>query len=250
MPGGTLVISKAKLLYPDMQHVLNQTGFYNVVFTGLERESLYKKIKEMKPGIVLIDCDYNHAATPFVVGEILYKCKDLNIAAIATNDYPLTIAAWFIWFGAKSCVHLWCSGMDEFKHGLKEVKKGHEYISPVIRSILNLYPEWPKIKNYTTKRQFAFLILLCCGLSADDIADEFNLTRKTIDNTLNAMFRIFHVHSQTELMSRAWTSGLVNKEDLRFYRKDKKIKFPKWAVAIQKKNKQLQEIYEKVYGGQ
>ena len=243
------MISKAKLLYPDMQHVLNQTGFYNVVFTGLERESLYKKIKEMKPGIVLIDCDFNHAATPFVVGEILYKFKDLNIAAIAVNDYPLTIAAWFIWFGAKSCVHLWCSGMDEFKHGLKEVKKGHEYISPIIKSILDLFPEWPKTKNYITKQQFAMLILLCCGLSADDIADEFKLARKTVDNTLIAMFHIFNVHSQIELMSRAWTSGLVNKEDLRFYRKGKKIKFPQWVVAKQKRNKQLQEIYARVYGG-
>lgn len=243
------MVSKAKLLYPDLKGYFERAGFYNVVFTGFERDALYKKIREMKPGIVLIDSDFNHAATPFVVGEILYKFKDLNIAAIAVNDYPLTIAAWFLWFGAKSCVHLWCSGMDEFKHGLKEVRKGNEYISPVIKSILDLFPEWPKTKNYTTKRQFALLILLCCGLSADDIADEFKITRRTVDTTLNAMFRIFHVHSQTELMSRAWTSGLVNKEDLRFYRRDKKLKFPKWAVAIQKRNKQLQEIYDKVYGG-
>jgi len=248
MPGGTLVISKAKMLYPDIKLFLEKAGFSNVVFTGLERDALFRKIEEQQSKIVLMDCDFNQAATPFIVGEILNRCPKQNIAAFAVNNYPLTVSAWFIWYGAKSCIHLWADGLSEFKHGLQEVKNGHEYISPVIKSILNLFPEWPETKNHLTKRQFSMLILLCCGLNAVDIGSELNLTRKTIDNTFNAMFRVFNVHNQIELMSRAWTGGLVCREDLRFFRKDKELKLPVWATAKQQTNEKLQKIYDRVYG--
>jgi DNA-binding NarL/FixJ family response regulator len=250
MPGGTLVVSKAKLLYPDIKYFLEQAGFRNVAFTGLERDALYMTIKEQKPSITLIDCDFNQAATPFIVGEIL-KCRPkLNIAAFAVNDYPLTISAWFLWFGAKSCLHLWAGGLDEFKHGLTEVRNGNKYITPVIQNIINLFPDWPETKRHVTRRQFCCLIFLCCGLNAVDIASEMHVTRKTIDNTLSAMFNTFNVHSQIELMSRAWSSGVVNKEDLRFFCKYKDFKLPGWAVAQQRANAKLQKIYERVYGNE
>jgi len=248
MTGGTLVISRAKTLYPNIKRHFERTGFYNVNITGLEKEALNIKIEELKPKIVLIDCDFNQAATPFIVGGIHNRFPKLNIAAVAVNNYPLTLAAWFIWYGAKSCLHLWADGLEEFNRGLQAVKNGKEYISPVIKDILDLFPEWPKTKGYVPKRQFETLILLCCGCKPDDIANELYVTRKTIDKYFCAMFEIFHVHSQEELISRAWTSGLVNKDDLRFYRKEKELKLPEWAIIKQRTNERLQKIYNKVYG--
>jgi DNA-binding NarL/FixJ family response regulator len=246
--GGTLLVSKAKLLYPDFQLYLEQAGFRNVIITGEESEALNMKINELKPKTILIDGDFNQAATPFIVGEIHSRFPDYDVVAYAVNNFPLTIAAWFIWYGAKSCLHLWANGLDEFKRGLREVKNGNEYISPVIQSILDLFPEWPEMKDHVTRRQFECMILLCCGLNAEGIAREMHVTRRTIDTNLNALFNIFHVHSKEELISFAWVSGLVNKEDLRFYRKDKYLKMPDWAIVKQKTNIELQKIYATVYG--
>jgi DNA-binding NarL/FixJ family response regulator len=248
MTGGTLVISRAKMLYPNIKRHFEKAGFNNVNITGLEREALNIKIDELKPKIILIDSDFNQAATPFNVGIIHNRFPKYNIAAVAYNNYPLTIAAWFIWYGAKSCLHLWADGSDEFNRGLQAIKNGKEYISPIIKSILDLFPEWPKTKCNVTNRQFESLILLCCGMKPEDVADEMYITRKTIDKYFAAMFEVFHVHSQEELISRAWVSGLVNKEDLKFYRKEKELKLPEWAIIKQRTNEKLQKIYEKVYG--
>lgn len=241
-----MVISKAKLLYAKYKCYLEKIGFNDVVFTGLERDALNIEIKEMNPKIILIESDFYQAATPFNVGEILKVFPDLNIAACAVNNFPLSIAVWFIWYGAKSCLHLWADGWDEFKHGLDVVMKGKQYISPKIKSILNLFREWPETKNHVTKRQLECLILMCCGLKASDIANEMNVSRKTIDNTFSGLFDVFQVHSREELFNRAWTSGIVNKEDLRFYRYDKKIILPEWARVKEKSNLKLKKSFFKV----
>ena len=249
MGNKTLVISKAKKLYPDIIQHLKDFGFRNVEITGLERDALYTKITEVDPELILIGSSFNQAATPFNVGEILKLNPDLNIAAVAVQDFPLGIASWFIWHGAKSCLHLWADGMKEFNAGLSQIKKGREYISPVVQSILDLFPEWPETKDRVTKRQFECMVLLCCGLSADDIAYEFGVCSRTIEYTIYATFDVFQIHSKEELISRAFTSGLVTREDLKFFRKKNDLKLPEWAIAKQKANEKLQEIYSSVYGG-
>ena len=249
MFGGTLVVSKAKKLYPDIKFHLEGMGYKNITITGLERDALITKIGELKPDLVLFDSGFNQAATPFIIGEILNIHTELNIAAVAVFDFPLSIASWFIWHGAKSCLHLWGDGLQEFKLGLKEVRKGHGYISPVVQSVLNLFPEWPNTDTKISKRQFECMLLLCCGLNAADIANELGVTRRTVDNTLYAAFDVFKIHSKEELVSRAWTSGLITKEDLKFFRSDKEMKLTEWAVTKQMVNEKLQKIYSSIHGG-
>jgi len=249
MPGGgTLVVTRAKTLYPSIKRYFVNAGFYNVNITGLERDALLNKIEELKPELLIIDSDFNQAATPFNVGEIHKKFSKLHIAAVAVNNYPLSIAAWFIWYGAKSCLHLWADGIEEFKRGLQAIRKGKEYISPVIQSILNVIPEWPKTKAYITKKQLECLILLCSGLKVENIANEMYISRRTVDNVFEAIFKIFNVNSKEELIALVWKSGLIKKEDLRFYRRDNNIKLPEWAKNKQQINEVLKGIFDNVYG--
>jgi len=236
------------MLYPNIKRYLINAGFYNVFVAGLENKELTKKIEELKPRILLIDSDFNQASTPFNVGVIHKRFPKLNIAVIAVTDYPLTIAAWFIWHGARSILHLWADGAEEFKRGLEIIKNGKEYISPVVQSILDLFPEWPETRSYFTKREFECLILLCNGVKVENIADEMNVSRRTVDNKLSDMYDIFHINSKEQLISNALTSGLVDKEDLKFYRKDKELVMPEWVDVKQRTNEKLQEIYSKVYG--
>ena len=249
MVGRTMVVCKAKKLYPDIKLHLEGMGYKNITITGLERDALIAKIGEVNPDLVLFDSGFNQAATPFIIGEILKIHTKLNIAAVAVSDFPLSVASWFIWYGAKSCLHLWGDGLQEFKLGLNEVRKGHKYISPVVQSVLDLFPEWPDTDTKITKRQFECMLMLCCGLNADDIANEFSVTRRTVDNTLYAAFDVFKIHSKDELVSRAWTSGLVTNEDLKFFRSDREMKLTEWAISRQEANEKLQKIYSNIHGG-
>ena len=243
-----MIVTRAKTLYPNIKKYFVNMGFYNVNITGLDRDALFNKIRELNPKLLIIDSDFNQAATPFFVGEIHARFSKLHIAAVAVNNFPLGIAPWFKWYGAKSCLHLWADGIDEFKRGLQTIRSGKEYMSPVIQSIINIIPEWPKTKGYITKKQLECLILLCSGMKAENIADEMYITRRTVDKVLEAIFKIFNVNSQGELISHAWRSGLVKKEDLHFYRREKNIKLPEWTYKKQKMNEKLNEIFDKVYG--
>jgi DNA-binding NarL/FixJ family response regulator len=245
----TLLVSRARKLYPDFMNFLNELGFKNLSVTDLDHDALFFHIRDLNPKLLVIDSNFHQAATPCFVGELSENFPKLNIVAIAYNDYPLYLASWFIWHGAKSCLHLWADGLDEFKHGFREINMGHDYISPAIQEVMNLFPEWPQTKNHITKRQYECLVLLCNGFTADSIASELNLSRKTIDCTLGAMFDIFHVHSKEALMSHAWASGLVSKQDLRFYQKDKDLKIPEWAKAAMLTNKKLEDFYHLIHGG-
>lgn len=244
-----LLVSRAIKFYPDFINLLQSLGYNNLSITALERDALYAKINDEKPKMLFMDSNFYQAATPLYVGEIVKQFPKLKIIAVAYTDYPLPVASWFVWHGAKSCLHLWADGLEEFKHGLRMINQGKDYISPAIQNVLCLFSEWPLVKERITKRQYECLVLLCNGFSADGIAREMNVTRKTIDNTLKATFDIFHVHSKEELICQAWVSELVSKNDLRFYRRDIDIKLPDWAVISQTANKELEKIYRASHGG-
>ena len=243
-----MIVTRAKTLYPSIKRYFENMGFNKVSITGLERDALLNKINELNPELLIIDSDFNQGATPYNVGEIHKSFSKLHIAAVAVNNFPLALAAWFIWYGAKSCLHLWADGMDEFKRGLQTIRSGKKYISPVIQSILNLIPEWPKTKGYITKKQLECLILLCNGMKAENIANDMYITRRTVDNVLEAIFKIFSVNSKDELIAMSWKSGLVTRDDLRFYRNDNEIKLPEWAKNKQQINEKLKGIFASVYG--
>ena len=246
------MVTRAKTLYPAIKRYFINAGFFNVNITGLERDALFNKIGEQNPDILIIDSDFNQGATPFNVGIIHKKFPKLHIAAVAVNNYPLTIAAWFILYGAKSCLHLWGDGMEEFNRGLQTIRRGKAYITPIIKSILNISPEnispeWRENKDYITKKQLECLVLLCSGFKAENIASEMYITRRTVDNVLEAIFNIFNVTSKDELISYTWKNGLLNKDDLRFYPRDNNIKLPEWAKKQQKMNERLKQILDNVY---
>jgi DNA-binding NarL/FixJ family response regulator len=244
-----LLVSRARKLYPTFFSFLEELGFKNLSITALERDALFSHIQEVNPKMVFLDSNFRQAGTPCFVGELIKQFPKLHVVAVAYNDYPLYLASWFIWHGAKSCLHLCADGLDEFKYGFREIKKGNNYIAPAIQHVMGLFSEWPLTKNHITKRQYECLVLLCNGFNADSIAMELNLSRKTIDCTLGAMFDIFHVHSKEALISYAWVSGLVSKHDLQFYRKDKDLKLPEWAETAILTNKKLEEFYRTIHGG-
>jgi len=242
MTGGTLVVTRAKSLYPTIKNFFINNGFYDVHITELERDALINKISEINPRIVIIDSDFNQTATPLNVRAIHNKFHKLHIAAVAVTNYPLTASAWFVWYGAKSCLHLLADGPDEFIRGLKTISRDKEYISPIIKRIIDIFPEWPKTKEYFTKRQFECLVLLCSGLKAEDIADEMYISKRTVDRLLDMIYKNFNVNDKEELITHVWKSGLLNKSDLKACRRDNEIKWPEWAENIQLMNEKVNEI--------
>jgi hypothetical protein len=105
MPGGTLIVSRAKKLFPWYQKRLLEFGFNDVEATGEERDSLNMVINEVKPRLVMVDSGFYHAGTPYVTGQMLKRFPKLNIAAVSMGEFPDILGAWFYFHGVKSYVN-------------------------------------------------------------------------------------------------------------------------------------------------
>ena len=237
MAGGTLIVSRAKKLFPHYKQRLLELGFTDVEATGEERESLNMVINEMKPRLVLVGSAFYQAATPFRMGQLLKRFPKLTIAAVSLHEFPDSLAVWFIWRGVKSYVNLW-DGVDEFHQGLQAVREGKEYISPQVKKLRDLFPVWPQMYDDTTKRLLEVRVLLCNGCSADSIGAELQLSRKTVYNDMDRLYDTFHVRDRDDLVAKAWELQLVTEKDMRFLdRRREPEALPEWAAVKQKMNK-------------
>ena len=146
-------------------------------------------------------------------------------------------APWFIWEGAKSYLHLW-EGYGEFKRGFQIVRDSKPYIVPKVQKLIDRCEEWPDTKDKMTKRQKECLIMLCCGLTTNQIGEALNVSRITVYNHLSGLYNTFHVNNRSEMVSLAWEMELVTPKDIQLYNRKKERKrdrtVPHWAEVKRK----------------
>jgi DNA-binding CsgD family transcriptional regulator len=232
MTGGTLLVSRANNLFPYWKKTLEQRGFQNVHVTSEEKDSLNMVINELKPRLVLVGSCFYKAATPYMMGVLRKYFPRLYIAAVNIHEFPDGLAPWFVWHGVNAYVNIQ-EGLDEFYFGLDEVRKGHTYISPTIKNLMEEI-EWPEINDKAGKRQLEVLTFLCNGILLDEIAGNLHISRRTVDWHVEELFKTFDVQSREELISTAFCLEIITKDDLCFFnRKTKSKPLPKWAVIKQ-----------------
>jgi DNA-binding NarL/FixJ family response regulator len=231
MAGGTLIVSRAKPLFPFYQQYLPGLGFKDVEATGEEKDSLNMVINELKPRLMLVESNFYHAGTPYMMGQILKRFPKLNIAAVSLGEYPAILGAWFYFHGVKSYVNF-REGVEEFLKGLAIVRQGGAYISPRVQKLIDQFPEWPDTEGEDTKRLMEVLIMLCGGISQNDIGASLQISRNTVGYHLKRLYKIFHVENREGMVALAWELGLVTREDVCFLKRDNELEpLPVWAAV-------------------
>jgi NarL family two-component system response regulator LiaR len=242
LKGGTLMVSRAITLFPHIKRRLEELGFPKVDVTGEEKDSLNMLINDKKPDLLLVGAGFYQACTPLMTGQLLKYFRKLNIAAVSVYEYPARIAAWFIFHGCKGYASLW-DGPEEFYHGLECIRNGREYIAPLVREHIDRLTEWPDVRDEKSARLKAILVLLCNGFHPESIGAELHISRKTVYNHLDRLYRQLNVNSHEEAVAAAWKLGLVAEKDICFLDRRKETKpFPDWAASRQIMNKKLLKI--------
>jgi DNA-binding NarL/FixJ family response regulator len=238
LPGGTLVVSRNKNLFPWYKKRLLDAGFKDVEITGEEKDSLNMEINELKPRLVLMGSRFYQAGTPYMAGQLVKRFPKLNVAAVSLGEFPDSLAVWFIWRRVKSYVNL-LEGIEEFYVGLEEVRQGKQYISPGVRRLMDGFPEWPETRDKITRRHLEILILLCNGFIPERIGNELHITGRTVSTRLNELYKMFHVNNREEMVAVAWGLGIVTGRDMCFCNRAKDAEpLPEWAAVKRKMNKE------------
>jgi DNA-binding NarL/FixJ family response regulator len=233
---GILVVTKATELHTECKAELEALGFEDVAVTDKKNDALNTVICNKKPRLVIMGSRFYQDGTAVRVGDLIKLFPKLNIAVVSVDDFPASRAPDFIWEGAKSYLSLW-EGKKEFYSGLQIIREGKSYISPKVQKLRDQFDEVPDTKNKMTRRQKECLIMLCCGLIPAQIGEALGKSKRTIDNHLNSLYRIFHVGNCREMIALAWEMGLVTIKDVQFHNRKKEKKqrqLPEWAVVKQK----------------
>jgi DNA-binding NarL/FixJ family response regulator len=217
MPGGTLVLSREKQLYPWLEKRLAELGFTNFEISGEERDSLNSLINDMKPRLVLIESDFYEGSTPYMMRELLKIFPKLNIAAVSVFcKIPDDLAMWFIYNGVKSYINFF-EGPDEFYAGLNKVREGKEYISPGVIERMNMRQESGEPAGNITARQMEIIRLLCNGFTGHEICGILAISEATLYVQKTKIYTNLNVRNENELIRAVLRLGWIKPDELRFF---------------------------------
>jgi two-component system response regulator NreC len=106
---------------------------------------------------------------------------------------------------------------DELVNAVRRVHAGERYIHPsLVGALVNGYlirPEEKPISRGLTPRQRQVLRMVAEGLTSQQVAEELDLSARTVDRHIENMLRRFKMHSRVELVSHAIREGLLDAED-------------------------------------
>jgi hypothetical protein len=146
MISGTLALSRDVILHSHYKAQLEAMGFKNVTVTAVDGNELNKLINELKPLLVLTDCNFYHCSTPYMMGLLLKRYPGLNIATVFFAPYP---ADRFIDNGVNSCVR-YLDGHEQFFQDLESVRNGKEFVSRSVQERIEAQFEYQEFSGKLT----------------------------------------------------------------------------------------------------
>ena len=216
MIGGTLIVSRDIDNHSHYKKQLEQLGFRDVTVTGAEKDGLNMIINELKPRLVLMGSRFYEGATAYMMALLLKRYPKLNVAAVSLEKYPADLAIGMIVNGVTSYVNFFY-GIDKFYAGLKLIKEGEKYISPVVEERMKTRIELPKPSQELTERQITVLRHICNGYTTSEISDVMQLCIRTVKFHTAELYSNLKIRNEKELIRVALYLGFIKNDELDFY---------------------------------
>ena len=213
------MVSRAVKNHTFYKKRLETLGFSNVTLTALEKDGLNSLIYELKPDLVMMGARYYQCCTPYLMKQLKHNFPKIKMAALSIGEYPADLAMYFILNGVNAYVTSF-EGVDEWYKGLEEVRKGREYISPVVVDRIDRRRDKPDPAGNITDHHKAIILLMCNGFKDIEIADILYITRRTVTTHKTEIFTSLNVRSPNELIRTAQYLDIVKQDGLYFYLKD------------------------------
>jgi DNA-binding NarL/FixJ family response regulator len=207
-----MIVDDHSMIREGLKQLLELDSDFTVVAEAADGIECLDKIDIVKPDIILLDINM-----PRMNGlEVLQKLKERRnktkvLVLTVHNEIEYLMKA--VDIGVNGYI-LKDSESAELKKAIISVMTGTDYIQPSLIPLLNSKiidrnRDSFKIDDLT-RRELGVLKLLAYGKSNKDIADELNISERTVKNHVSAIFKKIGVTDRTQAAVFTIRNNLIN----------------------------------------
>jgi DNA-binding NarL/FixJ family response regulator len=206
------MVDDHQLFLKSLSLMVESFNQFEVVVEALNGKDLQEKLngKNQVPDMMLIDVNMpvmDGIETATLLNE---KYPAMKLIALSMNDKDQSLIKMF---KAGCCAYLLKDiHPTELEKALNQIKENGYYNADMgnvnFRRLLMKAGEKPEVT--LTDRELQFLKLACSDFTYKKIADEMNLSERTIDGYRESLFEKFHVQSRVGLVLEALRKEFVS----------------------------------------
>jgi DNA-binding NarL/FixJ family response regulator len=206
-----IIVEDHDIFRDGLVSLLTMKGIAEVIGVASNGEEFLEILENNTPDIVLMDISMPVMNGHIATVEAIKKYPDLKILVLSMfgdeKYYYQMIDAGVKGFILKS------SGKEELINAIKLVAQGNSYFSnELLRNIIINFGKKEVTETKTeklTNREFEILNLMCAGMSANEIANELNLSKKTVEGHRTNLFIKTQTKNSVALVIYAIKNRLV-----------------------------------------
>jgi NarL family two-component system response regulator LiaR len=214
-----LIADDHALVRDGIRRILDAEDDMEVIGEASDGEEAVHLAVELNPNVVLMDIVMPKVDGIAATEQIKRECPEINVLILSAYDDDRFVLR-LLQSGASGYL-LKSIQSQELLAGIRAVHLGESVLHPTIaRKVLQRYvltSEKPMDTGRTgglTPREIEFLKLMTRGLSNKEIADEVNLSIRTVQGCVGQIFKKLGVNSRTEAVIYAVKEGWVTLEEV------------------------------------
>ena len=214
-----LLVDDHEIMREGMCALLRRCEEIEVVGQASDGRAAVELVNELHPDVVIMDIRMPNLNGIDATRQMMQLCPDLKVMALSSHSDVHIIGA-ILKAGASGYMHK-DSTFTELKSGIVTMLEGQTFLCSRISQILfseyiNLAtnPHWIE-GNRLSRREREVLQLVCDGLSSKEIAEELNLSPKTVDSHREHIMKKLSIRNISELTKYAIREGLTSTEVVR-----------------------------------
>ena len=195
-----LIVDDHDLVRLGIKRILDEVAGFKIVGEAKNGDEAIQQVKANHPNVVLMDIKMPIMNGKEATQKILKIDPDIKILILTTyddNHLPhelLQLGA--VGYLTKS------SSMDEMVNAIRTVNSGQRYISPEIAKQIALKSSASNSKpifDTLSERELQVALKLMDGRKVQEIAEELNLSPKTVNSYRYRIFEKLKINSDVEL---------------------------------------------------
>lgn len=200
-----LIVDDHEILLEGLENHIKMNFPSANTFKAKNIREIYGHLNEEEIDVILLDLILGDEDARMFLPQIIKLSPNVKIVVLSSLE-EITIVRSLLQNGAHGFVGKSCSS-EFITTSIKEVLKGNEYVNPELSSRIARLQEIESKRIGLSEREEEVLKGTLKGLTIKEIAEELNLSSKTVEYHRSNLFSKFAVRNATELVKKSILLG-------------------------------------------